>query len=188
MDEMKRTMEEMETSLESIEKQLICHVCKGKPRSGEPYWYRCMNLHLICQSCRGQGKKCLCQAKVLYTSCSVIEAFLKSKKRFKCKNESRGCEECLNNQNMKAHESECIYRLVNCPRISCKTKLPKMTKIPAMFRYEKLLQHMEQNNDFSSKEPLHYEGTLFENYSKYRIWILAFSTNFCPIKSDLSVW
>ena len=24
--------------------------------------------------------------------------------------------------------------------------------------------------------------TLFENYSKCRIWILAFSTNFCPIK------
>ena len=35
------------------------------------------------------------------------------------------------------------------------------------------------------------EFTLFENYTKYRIWILAFSTNFCPIKSDLSgntVW
>ena len=33
--------------------------------------------------------------------------------------------------------------------------------------------------------------TLFENYSKCRIWILAFSTNFCPIKDDLSgntVW
>ena len=33
--------------------------------------------------------------------------------------------------------------------------------------------------------------TLFENYSKCRIWILAFSTNFCPIKVDLSgntVW
>ena len=33
--------------------------------------------------------------------------------------------------------------------------------------------------------------TLFENFSKCRIWILAFSTNFCPIKSDLSgntVW
>ena len=36
--------------------------------------------------------------------------------------------------------------------------------------------------------------TLFENYSKCRIWIfgiLAFSTNFCPIKIDLSgntVW
>ena len=35
---------------------------------------------------------------------------------------------------------------------------------------------------------------MFENYSKCRIWIfdiLAFSTNFCPIKSDLSgntVW
>ena len=33
--------------------------------------------------------------------------------------------------------------------------------------------------------------TLFENYSKCRIWILAFSTNFCPINIDLSsntVW
>ena len=33
--------------------------------------------------------------------------------------------------------------------------------------------------------------TLFENYSKCRIWILAFSTKFCPIKTDLSgntVW
>ena len=33
--------------------------------------------------------------------------------------------------------------------------------------------------------------TLFENYSKCRIWILAFFTNFCPIKTDLSgntVW
>ena len=33
--------------------------------------------------------------------------------------------------------------------------------------------------------------TLFKNYPKCRIWILAFSTNFCPIKTDLSgntVW
>ena len=32
---------------------------------------------------------------------------------------------------------------------------------------------------------------MFENYSKCRIWILAFPTNFCPIKTDLSgnsVW
>ena len=36
-----------------------------------------------------------------------------------------------------------------------------------------------------------YRYTLFENYSKCRILILAFSTNFCPIKNDLSgntVW
>ena len=28
--------------------------------------------------------------------------------------------------------------------------------------------------------------TVFENYPKYHIWILAFSPNFCPIKIDLS--
>ena len=27
---------------------------------------------------------------------------------------------------------------------------------------------------------------MFENYLKFRIWILAFSTNFRPIKIDLS--
>ena len=34
-------------------------------------------------------------------------------------------------------------------------------------------------------------STVFENSSKCSIWILAFSTNFCPIKTDLSgntVW
>ena len=34
-------------------------------------------------------------------------------------------------------------------------------------------------------------NTLFENYSKCLIWILAFSINFCPFKTDLSgntVW
>ena len=41
--------------------------------------------------------------------------------------------------------------------------------------------------------PLPHVLTLFENNSKCRIWILilAFSTNICPIKSDLSgntVW
>ena len=48
-----------------------------------------------------------------------------------------------------------------------------------------------QNLDFLHET--HFLGglTLFENYSKCRIWILAFSTNFCPIKTDLSgntVW
>ena len=48
-----------------------------------------------------------------------------------------------------------------------------------------------------ASKPLYEEAyyiTLFENYSKCRIWIfdiLAFSTSFCPIKIDLSdntVW
>ena len=46
--------------------------------------------------------------------------------------------------------------------------------------------------DWSFKLPR--TGTVFENHPKCRIWIfwiLAFSTNFCPIKTDLSgntVW
>ena len=41
-----------------------------------------------------------------------------------------------------------------------------------------------------SKSVLNW-STLFENYSKCRIWIFAYSANFCPIKTGLSgntVW
>ena len=44
---------------------------------------------------------------------------------------------------------------------------------------------------FLKGKQMSQKRTLFENYSKCRIWILAFSTNFCFIKSDLSgntVW
>ena len=43
---------------------------------------------------------------------------------------------------------------------------------------------VDRDEDNASKEN-------FENYLKCCIWILAFSTNFCPIKTDLSgntVW
>ena len=44
---------------------------------------------------------------------------------------------------------------------------------------------------FENQQQKASEATLFENYSKCRIWILAFFINFCPIKNDLSgntVW
>ena len=48
-------------------------------------------------------------------------------------------------------------------------------------------------NTRAKRATLNYRSKfiLFENYSKCRIWILTFSTNFCLIKSDLSgntVW
>ena len=52
----------------------------------------------------------------------------------------------------------------------------------------------KEDNEIFGVDDDEYEGTLFENYSKCRIWlflILAFSTKFFPIKSDLSgntVW
>ena len=52
----------------------------------------------------------------------------------------------------------------------------------------------QEKSDFFSQwksKVFSTQGTLFENYSKCRIWILAFSTNFCPIKIDRSgntVW
>ena len=54
----------------------------------------------------------------------------------------------------------------------------------------KLLKYEGKTNDLPPTQ-IATSLTLFENYSKCRILILAFSTNFCPIKTDLSgntVW
>ena len=55
---------------------------------------------------------------------------------FKCENISRGCQESSDKENMILHQTECIYRLVNCPRINCELKVP----------FHDLLDHMRQKN------------------------------------------
>ena len=55
--------------------------------------------------------------------------------------------------------------------------------------YQRTFTFHEVNDVFAHGAPA--EPTLFENYSECFIWILAFSTNFCPIKTDFSgntVW
>ena len=44
--------------------------------------------------------------------------------RFKCANQCRGCQEIMVEEAMISHETECISRLINCPRIQCISDVP----------------------------------------------------------------
>ena len=107
--------------------QLKCYICKDGLKAGKHRWYRCLQLHMICQDCKEAGNlaNCLCKKKISLEFCKMTEALLNAKKmRFSCENQSRGCQEKLDEENMIFHQSECIFRLVVCPNLKCKSEVP----------------------------------------------------------------
>ena len=122
--------------------QLKCFNCSSSLKAGKHRWYKCFAFHLICQDCKEvKGyKKCSCNKPIASESCGVIEALLNTDTmRFKCENLIRGCQETSGQENMIFHQDECIFRVVKCPRIFCKSHVP----------FHELLEHMEQNGDHS---------------------------------------
>jgi len=132
-----------------IENELKCHSCGNGPRAGKSRrWYKCPSLHSICEYCKcNTGGLCKCGKVLSTTHCKMTAELLKLKSmRFKCQNQSRGCQETMVEEAMISHEAECIYRLVKCARIDCKLKVP----------FHQLLDHMRNN------EP---EKHLYKSYS-----------------------
>ena len=116
--------------------QLKCYICKSGLKAGKHRWYRCPQLHMICQECKEVLvlEHCSCMKKISFEYCKMTEALLNTEKmRFKCENQSRGCQENLDGENMIFHQSECIYRLVVCPNLTCRSKVP----------FHDLLNHMK---------------------------------------------
>ena len=106
--------------------QLKCFICDNRLKAGKDRWYRCYTSHLVCQDCTEvqERKNCSCGKLIGNYYCKVIEAALKvDKMRFKCENLNRGCKKTSNKEDMIFHQTECIYRLVKCPRIDCKSSL-----------------------------------------------------------------
>ena len=128
--------------------QLKCYICKSGLKVGKHRWYRCLQLHMICQDCKetkeaiAMTAKCSCKKKILLEYCKMTEALLNAEKiRFKCENQERGCQEKLDEENMIFHQSECVYRLVECPNLKCRSKVP----------FHDLLNHMK-TDEFGCKE------------------------------------
>ena len=123
---------------QTLYEKLECYICKSGLRAGKPHWYRCTQDHRICQDCREveEKKNCSCTKFIPLKYCEVIDALLSlDKMQFKCENLSRGCQESLDKENMIYHQTECIYRLVRCPCITCKSKAPAP--------FHELLDHMK---------------------------------------------
>ena len=133
---------------QTLYEKLECYICKSRLRAGKHHWYRCTEDHRICQDCREveEKKNCSCTKFIPLKYCEVIEALLSlDKMQFKCENLSRGCQESSDKENMILHQTECIYRLVRCPCITCKSKAPAP--------FHELLDHMKP--DCLLKNDLH---------------------------------
>jgi len=122
--------------------KLICYICESRLSAGKHHWYRCLQGHMICQDCREvkETKKCSCAKSIPLQYCQIIEALLNADKmQFKCENLTRGCQETKEKEEMILHQTECIYRLVKCPRWGCDSKLP----------FHELLNHMKPSTCLS---------------------------------------
>ena len=110
--------EDSSKTIEEIRNDLICQICEGRPRPGESHWYRCLNLHLICEDCEADWAKCGCDEPISKNYCKIIEKMLNIKDlKFNCVSTKNGCQEVLTESALEEHESECIYRSIECPKV-----------------------------------------------------------------------
>ena len=114
---------------EILIEQLKCYICKSGVKVGKHRWYRCPQQHMICQDCMKAKEAssvmptCDCKKKI-HGYCKMTEAMLCSETmRFNCENQLRGCQVKLGSENMIFHQSECIFRLVQCPNLKCLSKV-----------------------------------------------------------------
>ena len=101
-------------SVEAFEAQLKCIICKTGPKFGKTHWYRCMDLHQICQDCKEVDKleKCVCSKVLSNTFDKLTENWLNDQTmKFQCENKVRGCQEFLGGENLVIHQTECIYKV-----------------------------------------------------------------------------
>ena len=129
---------------QTLYEHLKCHICESRLRAGKHRWYRCTQAHIICQDCREVKEKtnCSCTELIPLEFCKAIEALLnQDKMQFKCENLARGCQESSDEENMIFHQTECIFRTVNCPHPVCKSQEP----------FHELLDHMKTNENCRAK-------------------------------------
>ena len=99
--------EDSSKTMEEIRKDLICQTCEGRPRPGKSQWYRCLNLHLICQDCKAECRKCDCDEWISKAYCTFFEKLLNVKDlKFDCTNTKHGCQQAFLESALEDHESE----------------------------------------------------------------------------------
>ena len=111
--------------VETLLKVLKCQVCGDGPKAGQSHhWYKCLSCHSTCELC-SRALVCKCGKPISQEHCQVIEELLNMKiMRFKCQNQSRGCQEIFDEEAMISHQSKCDYRLVKCPKNNCDYQVP----------------------------------------------------------------
>ena len=135
------SLEDVNKTVVEIRNDLNCQICQDHARHNNKKWYRCLNLHPICQRCKAR-KKCSCGQPISLEYCKQTEKLLSLKGlNFKCVNASRGCQEILARNALEEHKSVCKYRLVPCPWIAMAGE-----KCRAEVTFQNVIQHFEKQH------------------------------------------
>ena len=138
--------------LTEMRNNLICQICKNPARPEKKQWYRCMNLHQICQDCKGKNEKCSCGHPISFDFCKMTEKLLSIKPlKLNCFNAKNGCQEVLAENALEDHESQCIYRLVPCLIAAFHKSERKVTFQDVIQQHEELTRSKLQKLDLNSK-------------------------------------
>ena len=112
--------EDLSKTVAEIQSDLVCQICGDFARPGKRQWYRCFNMHQICQNCKAickENGKCSCGQPISNEYCKMTEKWLSVKgQKFNCINTKHGCREIMDEDALEEHESECIFRSVPCPK------------------------------------------------------------------------
>ena len=154
-----------------------CFICQGHVKAGKPQWFHCTRAHAICPDCKEGRSACpACHGYIRNGHSRMLEALLNlDKMLFKCENLIRGCREIKDRQPMILHQTECIYRLVNCPSYACKSKVP----------FGQVLEHMKENKDFRAEVIGNMLFQVKEDFFLPKILSLTTYPNFRPTMIDL---
>ena len=147
--------QELGETVDEIVQDLVCHVCQGFPKPGQPRWYKCSDLHYVCQFCVEFKKvdKCSCKKKISKNADKMTEALLKMKTmKFKC----QFCRERFTSVAITFHVTECTQRLVPCPYVDNKDGCTSMVK------FQDVLTHCESGHKSNKKVIKSENGSLRE--------------------------
>ena len=150
---MASNLDDSRETVTEIRNDLACQICEDPARPGKKQWYRCLNLHQICQDCKMKSEKCSCGEPISKEYCKMTEKLLSVKRlKLNCCYLKNGCQEVLNESALEEHASKCVYRLVPCLKSAlshshrkCDAKVTFKDAIQYYLGHTKK-RHLEQND------------------------------------------
>ena len=127
----KQKMSEVET----IKKILECPICLLTPRGSGPI-NQCTNGHMICNDCHHKVTLCpICRTDQINVPLhpllkQILSSFIRP-----CSNVDKGCQEKLNESDMKNHEKKCAFRSIDC--FFCEKN----------FVFDDIINHLNEKHD-----------------------------------------
>ena len=137
---------ESSKTVTEIRSDLICQMCK---RPGKKRWYRCLELHHVCEECKLKNKKCSCNEPISNKYDKTTEKMLNALgMKYNCGNAENGCQEVLAESALEDHESECIFRTVPCLKLT----LDSADECNGKVTFRDVIQHYEDHEKVTLEE------------------------------------